>query len=226
MRLHLHSFGEGEPLVCLHGVGDNGAEFRRLAGRLARRVLAPDLRGHGRSEREPPWHLEQHVEDVLETVGDEARDWLGHSFGGRLAIEVANARPRLVRRLVLLDPVVRFPAEHALELAEQERRSPPHPFASPHPGRELLPYAKPAVVTAFGELARPVELPRVPTLLVAAADGSVTGRSNRRRYAEALGPLYEEAVVPGGHGVLWDAFEETAAAVEAFLSAAAPPSPS
>ena len=218
MRLHLHSFGEGEPLVCLHGVGDNGAEFRRLAGRLARRVLAPDLRGHGRSEREPPWHLEQHVEDVLETVGDEARDWLGHSFGGRLAIEVANARPDLVRRLVLLDPVVRFPPAHALQLAETERTSPPNPVAAPHEGRVFLPYAQPAVVAAFGEMARPVELPRVPTLLVVAADGSVTGRNRRREYAEALGPLLEEVVVPGGHGVLWDAFEETAAAVARFLA--------
>lgn len=218
MQLHLRVFGTGEPLVCLHGVGDNGTEFRRLAERLGdRRVLAPDLRGHGESDREPPWRLEQHVEDVLETVG-EAADWLGHSFGGRVAIEVANARPDLVRRLVLLDPVVRFPPAHALQLAEQERTGPPHPFASPHEGRELMPYAKPAVVAAFGEMAREVAFPRVPTLLVVAADGSVTGRNRRREYAEALGPQLREVVVPGGHGVLWDAFEETAAAVADFLA--------
>ena len=217
--LHLRAYGDGRPLVCLHAVGDNGTEFRRLAARLGdRRVLAPDLRGHGESEWEPPWRLEQHVEDVLATVGTEPRDWLGHSFGGRLCLEIANARPDLVRRLVLLDPVVRFPAAHALELAEQERTAPPHPFASPRPERVLLPYAKPAVVAAFGELARPVDLPRVPTLLVVAADGSVTGRNRRREYAEALGPLLEEVVGPGGHGVLWDAFEETAAAVARFLS--------
>ena len=225
MRLHLREYGEGIPLVCLHGVGDSGLEFRRLAERLpGRRVLAPDLRGHGESEREPPWRLEQHVADVLETVGPgrgEAWgpcDWLGHSFGGRLCLEIANARPELVERLVLLDPVVRFPPAHALELAELERTAPPHPFASPRPDRVLLPYSKPAVVAAFGEMARPVEFPRVPTLLVIAADGSVTGRNRRRDYAEALGPLLEEVVVPGGHGVLWDAFEETAAAVADFLA--------
>ncbi|MGZ4353673.1 MAG: alpha/beta fold hydrolase [Gaiellaceae bacterium] len=218
MRLHLREYGEGIPLVCLHGVGDSGLEFRRLAGRLpGRRVLAPDLRGHGESEWEPPWRLEQHVEDVLATVGTKPRDWLGHSFGGRLCLEIANARPDLVRRLVLLDPVVRFPPAHALELAEQERTAPPHPFASPRPDRVLLPYAKAAVVAAFGELARPVEFPRVPTLLVVARDGSVTGRNRRRDYAEALGPLLREVVVPGGHGVLWDAFEETVAAVSEAL---------
>jgi lipase len=220
MRLHLREYGDGEPLVCLHGVGDSGLEFRRLAERLpGRRLLAPDLRGHGESEWEPPWRLEQHVEDVLETVGEAwgRCDWLGHSFGGRLCLEVANARPDLVRRLVLLDPVVRFPPSHALQLAELERTAPPHPFASPYPERVLLPYSKPAVVAAFGEMARPVEFPRVPTLLVIAADGSVTGRNRRRDYAEALGPLLEGVVVPGGHGVLWDAFEETTAAVSEAL---------
>lgn len=222
MRLHLREFGDGEPLVCLHGVGDSGLEFERLAARLpARRVLAPDLRGHGESEREPPWRLEQHVEDVLETVGEDARDWLGHSFGGRLCIEVALARPALVRRLVLLDPVVRFPPEHALRLAEEERTAPPWPWASPYPGRVRLPYVKAAVVAAFGELARrPAALPHVPTLLVVAADGSVTGRNRRREYAQALGPLLEEVVVPGGHAVLWDALDRVAAAVGRFLGAA------
>lgn len=224
MRLHLREYGEGERLVCLHGVTDCGLEFRRLAGRLpGRRVLAPDLRGHGESEWEPPWRLEQHVADVLETVGEEPRDWLGHSFGGRLCLELAAARPELVERLVLLDPVVRFPPEHALSLAEQERTGPPDSWATPHPGRERLPYCRAAVIAAFGELARPVAFPRVPTLLVISRDGSVTGRNRRRDYAAALGPLLEEVVVPGGHSVQWDAFDDVAAAVARFLSAAAAP---
>ena len=60
MRLHLHEWGDpGAPVVlCLHGVTGHGLRFRRLAEeRLATRyrVLAPDLRGHGRSGWEPPW---------------------------------------------------------------------------------------------------------------------------------------------------------------------------
>jgi lipase len=223
---------EREPLVCLHGVTGYGGHFRRLAERLPeRRVLAPDLRGHGESEREPPWGLEQHLEDVLETVGDQPCDWLGHSFGGRLCVELAVRRPELVRRLVLLDPALRLQPENAFRFAETEREDdgswPPRVrgrlFHTP-PGLLAEEQAdgnsrsQAAVVAIFGELARPSPpFPRVPTLLVLGREESVVGPRRRALYAEALGPLLETVLVRGGHTVLWDAFEETAAAVSAWL---------
>jgi lipase len=235
LRLHLWRFGppDGEPLVCLHGVTEYGGHFRRLAERLpGRRVLAPDLRGHGRSGREPPWRLEQHLEDVLETVGDEPRDWCGHSFGGRLCVELANRRPELVSRLVLLDPALRLQPAHAYELAETERQddgawppavrgrlfhTPPElPAEERADGNSRTPAA---VVAIFGELARPSPaFPRVPTLLVLGRDESVVGPTRRRLYAEALGTLLETVLVPGGHTMLWDALDETAVAVSAWLA--------
>lgn len=209
MTLHLREWGDGEPLVCLHGIGESGDHFRALAERLpGRRLLAPDLRGHARSERDPPWGLEQHLEDVLETVGEGARDWLGHSFGGRLCVELANRRPELVARLVLLDPALRLQPENAFRLAEEERQ-----------GGDAVDRSRAAVVAMFGELARASPaFPRVPTLLVLGRDESVVGPNRRRLYAEALGPLLETVVVPGGHTVLRDAFDETAAAVARFLT--------
>src|ERR671923_808417 len=91
MLLQLHEWGDrhAPPIVCLHGVTGHGRRFRRLAEqRLAGgfRVLAPDLRGHGFSEWEPPWTIATHSADVLETVtaaGVERAAWVGHSFGGR-----------------------------------------------------------------------------------------------------------------------------------------------
>jgi lipase len=200
LRLHLREWGTGEPLVCLHGLTESGAHFEPLAAELPqRRLLAPDLRGHGESDHEPPWSLEQHLEDVLDTVGEEARDWLGHSFGGRLCVELANRRPELVGRLVLLDPALRLQPANALRLADAA--------------------ANAAEVAMFGELARPSPpFPQVPTLLVLGRDESVVGPNRRRLYAEALGPLLETVVVPGGHTVLRDAFSETAAAVTRFLA--------
>jgi lipase len=232
MKLHLWEFGEGEPLVCLHGVTNYGGHFRRLAARLpGRRVLAPDLRGHGRSGREPPWRLEQHLEDVLETVGEEPRDWCGHSFGGRLCVLLANRRPELVRRLVLLDPALRLQPENAYRLAETERADEGWPPAcrAPlfHPLPDLLAEeladghsrSQAAVVAIFGELARAAApFPRVPTLLVLGREESVVGPTRRRLYAEALGPLLETVLVPGGHTVLHDALDETAEAVSAWLA--------
>jgi lipase len=117
--------GEHLPaLVCLHGVTSHGRHFARLAERLADRfrVVALDLRGHGDSPWEPPWHLEQHVADVLEAAPRGPAAWLGHSFGGRVAFEVAAAAPERVERLVLLDPAIRIPEHVGLAAAENARK--------------------------------------------------------------------------------------------------------
>ena len=126
MKLHVHEWGDAgaPPLVMLHGVTSHGGRFRRLAEVLARgyRVLALDLRGHGRSEYEPPWSVETHVDDVLQTVGRERATWVGHSFGGRVVAALAAREPGLVGRAVLLDPAIQILPHVAFDLAELERR--------------------------------------------------------------------------------------------------------
>ena len=108
--LHLHAWGseDAEPVVCLHGVTGWGGHFARLAGLALRdrRVLAPDLLGHGRSPSAPPWSLDAQIDAILGTVGTSPRTWVGHSYGGRIAWELAARRPELVERLVLLDPAL------------------------------------------------------------------------------------------------------------------------
>jgi lipase len=117
----------GEPalptLVCLHGVTSHAGHFSSLADRLADRfhVVALDLRGHGDSTWEPPWHVEQHVADVLEAAPEGRCAWLGHSFGGRIAYEAAAAAPERVDRLVLLDPAIRLSGHVGLAAAENAR---------------------------------------------------------------------------------------------------------
>ena len=123
--LYVHAWGNDDApaIVCLHGVTAWGGHFEALAGRLAHthRVLAPDLLGHGSSPREPPWRLDDHL-DAVEGSVDEARTWLGHSFGGRLAFEHAARRPGTVERLVLLDPAILLPPHVGLWAAENARR--------------------------------------------------------------------------------------------------------
>ena len=116
-------------LVCLHGVTSHSGHFQPLAERLADRfrVIALDLRGHADSPWEPPWHLEQHLADVLGAAPGERCTWLGHSFGGRIAYEVAAAAPERVERLVLLDPAIRLPPHFGYDSSENARRDPSTP---------------------------------------------------------------------------------------------------
>ena len=131
MLLHVYEWGDprGEPLVCLHGVTGYAGVYQRLAEERwrERRVLGVDLRGHGRSGWEPPWTFATHVADLAETsaaLGLSTADWVGHSFGGRLVLELAAAQPQLVRRAALLDPAIQLLPHVALDVAALERREP------------------------------------------------------------------------------------------------------
>jgi lipase len=129
MQLKTHQWGPGgsERVVCIHGVAQHGGVFEEIGKRLAglgHSVLAVDLRGHGDSDREPPWNLGTHVADVeetLEALGVERVTWLGHSFGGLVAAALAAATPERCERLILLDPGIEVPSQRALRSAELER---------------------------------------------------------------------------------------------------------
>jgi lipase len=125
-RLAVHEWGEDRAprLVCLHGVTSHGRHFERLAERLAGhyQVIAPDLIGHGDSGYEPPWSIAAQLEAIVETVGDEPAIWLGHSYGARLAHDLAARSPELVTALIHLDPVIWLPPHVALFAAENGRK--------------------------------------------------------------------------------------------------------
>jgi lipase len=237
--------------VCLHGVTSYGGRFRELAPLLGEgfRVIAPDLRGHGRSPWEPPWDVEDHLADVLDVVQAESRLWVGHSFGGRLVAELAAREPERVERAVLLDPALQVLPHVALDLAELERNDVSyatvedavqgrydsgrvllaprervvesdreHLEAGPD-GRLRYRYCKSAVITAWSIMASPPPAPAsIPTLIVLGADSWLTLDEHVQRYREALDGLLQVVTVPGGHTVYWDALDETAEAVAAFLA--------
>jgi len=125
VTLHVHEWGprDAPRVLCLHGVTSHGRHFARLAAALPGfHVVAPDLLGHGFSPYEPPWTIADHVEAIVETVGVEPGMLLGHSFGGRLALELTARFPELATRLVLLDPAILIPPHVALTAAENARK--------------------------------------------------------------------------------------------------------
>jgi len=93
--------GEGPPLLLVHGLGGAAWNFSELAPLLpGRRLIIPDLPGHGVSSALPAPTLTGFA-DVLAEILEEPVDVLGHSLGGVVALRLAERHPLLVRSLVL-----------------------------------------------------------------------------------------------------------------------------
>jgi 3-oxoadipate enol-lactonase len=106
-RLRYFVGGEGDPLVLVHGLGGGAANWGELASPLARRrrVLVPDLPGHGGSDALPAAPTlaayADRVVKLFELEGMAPAPIVGHSFGGTVALRAAIRRPELVSGVVL-----------------------------------------------------------------------------------------------------------------------------
>lgn len=99
--------GEGEPLVLVHGLGGAASNWVALAPLLlpGRRLLVPELPGHGGSEPLPgALSLNPYADGLgllVEREGLGPAPMVGHSLGGAVALRLAIRRPELVSALVL-----------------------------------------------------------------------------------------------------------------------------
>ncbi|MEI6122431.1 MAG: alpha/beta fold hydrolase [Bacteroidota bacterium] len=108
MELFYRSFGEGKPIIILHGLLGMSDNWMQPARQLAKtyRVVVPDLRNHGNSPHSATFHLQALADDILElvnTLGLHSIYLLGHSLGGRIAISLALQHPNLIEKLVVVD---------------------------------------------------------------------------------------------------------------------------
>jgi pimeloyl-ACP methyl ester carboxylesterase len=108
-RLRYFSAGAGPPVVLVHGLGGAAANWTRLAPLMARarRVVVPDLPGHGRSGS-----IGRHADlgayadciaEILDRETAEPAALVGHSMGGLVALRVAAAHPARVSALALVE---------------------------------------------------------------------------------------------------------------------------
>ena len=130
-RLHDSVLGEGPDVVLLHGLFGQGSNLGSIARALQGefRVHSPDLPDHGHS----PWTERPCIQSYAEAIAGwmAERDipmahFVGHSLGGKVAMELALSQPSLVDRLVVADIApVAYPAGHQAVLAGLERVAKP-----------------------------------------------------------------------------------------------------
>ncbi len=108
MELHFQTYGQGLPLVILHGLFGMLDNWHTVSRMLANHfnVFAVDQRNHGRSPHSPDFNYQ--------ALADDTRDFivahklapshiLGHSMGGKTAMWTALRYPEVVERLIVVD---------------------------------------------------------------------------------------------------------------------------
>ena len=118
VTLHTQQFGEGPSLVILHGLFGSWENWRSHAQQLASQfhVTLMDLRNHGQSEHRHDMNYREMAADVAFTchqLGIEHSHVLGHSMGGKTAMQLALDHPNVLDRLIIVDiGPGQYPAHH------------------------------------------------------------------------------------------------------------------
>jgi pimeloyl-ACP methyl ester carboxylesterase len=100
--------GSGPAVLLIHGIGDNADTWRSIIADLARDhlVIAPDLLGHGRSDRpRADYSIPAYacgMRDLLSVLNIDRATVIGHSFGGGVAMQFAYQFPERCERIVLV----------------------------------------------------------------------------------------------------------------------------
>lgn len=110
IKIHREVYGQGQPLVMIHGWSMHSGIWRGFAQGLAEhfQVICLDLPGHGRSEGVTPYTLERISAAMLTAIPRDRFHLLGWSLGGTVAIDLANRFPEKVASLTLLAANPRF----------------------------------------------------------------------------------------------------------------------
>jgi pimeloyl-ACP methyl ester carboxylesterase len=113
--LHYETWGDGEPLLWLHGFMGAGPDWRYIFEQPPEgfRLIAPDLRGHGASDRSAPFSFRACADDIkvlLNHLGVEQTKAIGLSGGGITLLHLATSHPWTLASMVIVSAPPYFPA--------------------------------------------------------------------------------------------------------------------
>ena len=108
MQLHYRELGKGEPIVMLHGIFGSSDNWLTQSKMLSEHyhTYAVDQRNHGQSPHDERFDYPSMVEDVLQFMQDKNIEdpiLMGHSMGGKVAMNLAVAYPEKVQKLIVVD---------------------------------------------------------------------------------------------------------------------------
>lgn len=112
MQLHYQTLGQGQPLILVHGLFGSSNNWGTVAKHFSPhyQVICVDLRNHGRSPHSASQSYANMADDLLElcdALSLERIHLLGHSLGGKVAMQFAAQYPDRVEKLVVVDMAMR-----------------------------------------------------------------------------------------------------------------------
>lgn len=144
--------GSGPTILLIHGIGDDSETWRGIIPQLARNhtVIAPDLLGHGRSDKPRADYsvagFANGLRDLLAVLDIDRATVIGHSLGGGVASQFTYQYPELVERLILVSaggvsrevhPLLRLGAVPGLALGLRAIALPGAPAALAAIGKQI-----------------------------------------------------------------------------------------
>ncbi len=123
MKLQTREFGDGKPMMILHGLFGYSDNWQTHAKKLSEyyRVILVDLRNHGHSDWSNEFSYDLMAEDIWELVQElklEDLILVGHSMGGKVAIRFAQEHQEVLEKLVVVDMGTKeYPMHHEHILA-------------------------------------------------------------------------------------------------------------
>lgn len=118
MQLHYQTLGQGQPLILLHGLFGSADNWSTVARHLSKthQVISVDLRNHGRSPHSESQSYTDMAQDLLElcdALNLNTTHLLGHSLGGKVAMQFATQYPERIDQLIIVDMAMReYPSSH------------------------------------------------------------------------------------------------------------------
>ncbi|MCF8233430.1 MAG: alpha/beta fold hydrolase [Bacteroidales bacterium] len=113
MRLYHRHYGEGQPLIILHGLfglSDNWVTFAKKIAHKGFEVSVPDQRNHGRSPHSDTFNYLAMTDDLMEFIEEHNIEYpviMGHSMGGKVAMRFALENPGITKKLIVVDIAMR-----------------------------------------------------------------------------------------------------------------------